>query len=272
MKAAWPVILPRVVAIIKNRWPYVFFPILILFFIYWLLTPRQREWTRDYLVPVLFFLALAGRTLWRAIKLLRSTAAKGSFVALLSVNYLLVLSFMALTIFSYIIRSKPTHRAVGIKERAFPLSVVLFHLIGSYLIATRTQFHFHIVLYIGGIMLSILGVAIDCLAMWRLRRSFSIMAEVRSLITSGIYGWIRHPLYAGELIHFLGIALVFNNIPTYGMCAVLIVLQSMRALIEERKLTAHFPEYMHYRKQAGFFFPKHRRVKMSPSDGVLLPP
>lgn len=223
---------------------------------------------RDYLIPILFFLALAGRTLWYAIELLRSTAAKGSFVALLSVNYLLVLSFMALTIFSYIIRSKPTNRAVGIKERAFPLFVVLFHLIVSYLIATRTQIRFHIVLYIGGTILSILGVTIDCLAMWRLRRSFSIMAEVRGLITTGIYGWIRHPLYAGELIHFFGISLVFNNMPAYSMCAVLIVLQSMRAVIEEQKLNAYFPEYVHYRKQAGFFFPKMRRVKMSPSDGI----
>lgn len=265
MKYLWPAILPSLIAFIRHWWPFIFFPLLIIFFIYWLLTPRQREWTRDYLIPIIFFLALARRTLWDAIELLRSTTAKGSFVALHSVNYLLILSFMALTIFSYIIRSKPAHRATGFKERAFPLAVVLFHIIGSYLIATRTQFRFHLVLYIGGILLSILGVAIDCLAMWRLRRSFSIMAEVRSLITTGIYGWIRHPLYAGEIIHFFGISLVYNNIPTYSMCVLLIVLQSMRAMIEEQKLIAHVPEYVHYRKQAGFFFPKFRRVKMSPS-------
>jgi len=229
------------------------------------LTPRQRKWTRDYLIPVIFFLALAGRTLRDAIELLRSTKAKGSFVALLSVNYLLVLSFITLTIFSYIIRKKPTHQAVGIKERAFPLLIVLFNLIGSYFIATQTQFHFHIVLYIGGILLSILGVTISCLAMWRLRRSFSIMAEVRSLITTGIYGLIRHPMYAGELIHSFGISLVFNNITAYSMCALLIVLQSIRAMIEEHKLIAHVPEYADYRKKAGFFFPKIRRARMLPS-------
>jgi protein-S-isoprenylcysteine O-methyltransferase Ste14 len=152
-------------------------------------------------------------------------------------------------------------RAVGIKERAFPLSVVLFHLVGSYFIALHIKFHLNITLYILGLVLSVLGAILDCLALWKLKRSFSIMVEIRSLITSGVYNKIRHPLYTGELLHFLGIALIFNNIFVYGMLAFLIILQSLRAKLEEKKLIAHFPDYLIYMKSTGFFFPRFRHRK-----------
>jgi protein-S-isoprenylcysteine O-methyltransferase Ste14 len=152
-------------------------------------------------------------------------------------------------------------RAAGIKERAFPLFVVIFHLVGSYFIAHYIRFRFNISLYILGLILSIFGAILDCLALWKLRRSFSIMVEVRPLITSGIYNKIRHPLYAGELLHFLGIALVFNNIIVYGMFVFLIILQSLRAKLEEKKLNAHFPDYLIYMKNTGFFFPRFRHRK-----------
>ena len=262
MKVRWLAdILPSLSAFIKARWPFIFFPLLVISFVYWLLSAGQREWVRDRLVPVTFFLALAARTLWRSLGTILNKQAKLSLIILLSINNTLILSFMSLTIFSYILRSRPMHQAAGIKERAFPLFVVFFHLIGSYFIATRTRFHFNLTLYIVGLILSILGATIDCLAIWKLKRSFSIMVEVRPLVTSGIYGIIRHPLYSGELIHFLGIAMLFNNKEAYGMFVILIFMQTMRALLEEKKMIAHIPEYSTYREKTGFFLPRFRHTK-----------
>lgn len=180
---------------------------------------------------------------------------------MISVNNILILSFMLLTIISYVIRRKPMERAVGIKERAFPLSVVIFHLVGSYFIGQHIKFRFNFTLYILGIFFSILGATLDCMALWKLKRSFSIMVEVRPLITSGVYNKIRHPLYTGEILHFLGITLVFNNVIVYGMLAFLTILQALRAKLEEKKLKAYFPDYSVYMKKTGFFFPRFRYRK-----------
>lgn len=256
-----PSIFLLLISFIKREWLLIFFSTFIFIFIYWFLSFSQRKWLWDYLAPILFFLALAGRTLWKAKRVIRNWIGSPYFLALISVNNFLILSFMLLTIISYIIRSRPMHKAVGIKERAFPLSVVIFHLIGSYFIALYIRFQLNIILYILGLVLSIFGATLDCLALWKLRRSFSIMVEIRPLITSGVYNKIRHPLYAGELLHFLGIALVFNNIIVYGMLAFLIILQSLRAKLEEKKLKAHFPDYSVYMKNTGFFFPRFRHRK-----------
>jgi len=259
LKIEWTSILSRLYAFyafLRTYWFYIVIPLFIIIVTYWLLSPKKREWVKDSLIPVLFFLFMTSRILWRAITIIVRWVGKPHILILISVNNLLILLFMALTITSYIIRSKPALRATGLKERFFPLFVVLFHLSGSYLIAMFTKFRLNLTLYIIGIAISVVGVSLDCMAMWKLKRSFSIMAEVRPLITGGIYGVVRHPLYLGEIIHFFGISLLFNNATAYGMFVVLLIMQTLRALIEEKKLIAHFPEYGEYRKRAGFFLPK----------------
>ncbi|MGA1863470.1 MAG: methyltransferase family protein [bacterium] len=258
----FPSVIFLLLSYIRSEWHIISISVFIFIFIYWLLSPSQRKWIWDYLVPVLFFLTLAGRTLWKAKGVIRNWIAKPGFLIIISINNFLILSFMLLTIISYIIRKKPMERAIGIKERAFPLFVVIFHLVGSYFIAQHIRFRFNITLYISGIILSIIGATLDCLALWKLKRSFSIMVEVRSLITSGVYNKIRHPLYTGEILHFFGIALVFNNVIVYGMLAFLIILQALRAKLEEKKLKTYFPYYSTYMKSTGFFFPRFRHRKI----------
>jgi protein-S-isoprenylcysteine O-methyltransferase Ste14 len=206
-------------------------------------------------------MTLAGKTLWKAKGVIRNLIGRPLFLIMISVNNILILSFMLLTVISYVIRSRPMEKAVGIKERAFPLFVVIFHLVGSYFIAQHIRFRPNITLYILGVIFSIFGATLDCLALWKLKRSFSIMVEIRPLITSGVYNKIRHPLYTGEILHFLGIALVFNHVVVYGMLALLIILQALRAKLEEKKLKAYFPDYSIYMKNSGFFFPRFKYKK-----------
>ena len=196
-----------------------------------------------------------------AINLFDNKARKTHILILLSVNNLLVLSFMALAIISYIIRSRPIHKASGLKERAFPLFVLFSQFTGAYFIASYTRFRFHFLLYISGIIISILGTIMGCFALWELKRSFSIMVEVRRLITKGIYSKVRHPLYAGEILHLLGIAMVFNNMAAYGLFLFLFLMQALRAILEERKLSSHFSEYEDYKAGTGFFLPKFGQRK-----------
>jgi protein-S-isoprenylcysteine O-methyltransferase Ste14 len=62
-------------------------------------------------------------------------------------------------------------------------------------------------LYLISLLFIIGGTAFAVWAALSLARSISIMPEARKLVISGPYAFVRHPLYLGEFIVLLGIAL-----------------------------------------------------------------
>lgn len=75
------------------------------------------------------------------------------------------------------------------------------------------------------------------------------------LIQRGIYGWVRHPLYLSVMLAGFSWALLWQS----GLTAVLALLQmpffDAKARLEERWLTAAFPEYLEYRRRVRRFLP-----------------
>jgi protein-S-isoprenylcysteine O-methyltransferase Ste14 len=77
------------------------------------------------------------------------------------------------------------------------------------------------------------------------------------LVDKGLYRYSRHPFYLGLSLGFLGLALAFNNWIGLG-AAILIVLpvQVLRAMHEERDLRAHFgEEWDRYVSRTAFMIP-----------------
>jgi len=67
---------------------------------------------------------------------------------------------------------------------------------------------------VAGIILIIGGLLIRWLAIFSLRRQFTVDVAIspdHRLITAGIYHYLRHPAYAGSLLSFLGLGLLFSN-------------------------------------------------------------
>ncbi|MEJ2041638.1 MAG: isoprenylcysteine carboxylmethyltransferase family protein, partial [Desulfosarcinaceae bacterium] len=83
----------------------------------------------------------------------------------------------------------------------------------------------------------------------------TIMAEARELVTGGLFRYVRHPLYSGHFIMFLGSLLLRLHPYTLVLYVVFIIGQIHRAHIEERKLQQVFPEYQPYKSKTGMFFP-----------------
>jgi protein-S-isoprenylcysteine O-methyltransferase Ste14 len=109
-----------------------------------------------------------------------------------------------------------------------------------------------------GLALMAVGEAVTVAGMLTLGRSFSIFSEVRELRTSGLYRWVRHPLYLGEMVAVWGYVLAWPA-PWAIACALLFTgLQSWRARVEERRLLAHHPGYADYRRRTGFLWPRLR--------------
>jgi len=87
-----------------------------------------------------------------------------------------------------------------------------------------------------GEIIQVAGLTGMAIAAISLGRSFGIAPADRGLRTTGLYAWVRHPLYAMEICYFAGY-LVAN--PSWRNLAILIAdtaLQLFRALREERIL------------------------------------
>ncbi len=86
--------------------------------------------------------------------------------------------------------------------------------------------------------------------------------EHHELVKTGLYQYVRHPLYATIILMFIGGSLVFRNI--VGLALVLlffIPFMAYRAKQEERLLELNFQEYAIYRAKTGMFVPKIFKIK-----------
>ncbi len=90
----------------------------------------------------------------------------------------------------------------------------------------------------GGLLLIIIGKA-------TLGRSFGLMPANRGVVENGIYGVLRHPIYAGYLVTHVGFLLAHPSAWNLAVLAVSDVALMIRALYEERTL-AQDPAYAAY--------------------------
>jgi protein-S-isoprenylcysteine O-methyltransferase Ste14 len=95
-------------------------------------------------------------------------------------------------------------------------------------------------------------------AVWSLRslgRSVSVLAQARILVERGPYRWIRHPLYTGEIVSSLGLALLAGSPAALAVWLGFCFLQAYRALREEQLLVAAMPAYRGYQARTAALLP-----------------
>ncbi len=68
-----------------------------------------------------------------------------------------------------------------------------------------------------------------------------------SLVETGAYSLVRHPIYGGLILGALGWGLVAASIPTLGLTVVLLGFFDLKSRREEAWLVARFPGYAAYR-------------------------
>ncbi|KIJ99362.1 hypothetical protein K443DRAFT_679981 [Laccaria amethystina LaAM-08-1] len=113
-----------------------------------------------------------------------------------------------------------------------------------------------------GIAMVIAGQALRSIAMIHASTNFSHSVafhkrDTHQLVTNGIYGWFRHPSYAGFFYWALGTQLVLQNVFTFVLFAVLLWrFFYYRTRAEEAALIRFFgDDYVKYRNQVGTKIP-----------------
>ena len=107
--------------------------------------------------------------------------------------------------------------------------------------------------YLIGIGIAVAGFAQSMLARAQLGRSFSIRAQARMLVTTGLYSKSRHPIYLFRGIAFLGLFIAWGKLIPL-LCFLLIYpVQILRARKEEKVLEQAFgEEYRRYKASTWF--------------------
>jgi protein-S-isoprenylcysteine O-methyltransferase Ste14 len=66
------------------------------------------------------------------------------------------------------------------------------------------------------------------------------------VVSTGPYAWVRHPMYSGSVLFFVGAPLLLGSWWGVAMSPLFAVLFAIRAGIEERALIAGLPDYADY--------------------------
>ena len=104
------------------------------------------------------------------------------------------------------------------------------------------------IIFVIGITLALLSGLVGILAF----KEIGIIPSVRqksTVITSGIYGIIRHPLYLGGIFMSLGLSLAFRAVYALFYTPVIIAFFTLLAFLEEKSLAKEYgEEYLAYKR------------------------
>jgi protein-S-isoprenylcysteine O-methyltransferase Ste14 len=92
----------------------------------------------------------------------------------------------------------------------------------------------------------LIGTIMMLVTIRHLGRSFSLVPQARSVVQTGPYRWIKHPLYFSEQIAILGVVLQYLTPVTVIVFVLHIGVQVCRILYEEDLLRRNCPEYSSY--------------------------
>jgi protein-S-isoprenylcysteine O-methyltransferase Ste14 len=161
------------------------------------------------------------------------------------------IAFLILIAASVLLRGRPAGKARGIEPR-------ISALIGTFLITAIVLFPRRELSPVAGIVSTLLILTGNALAVYvlsQLGRSFSVMAEARRLVTSGVYRIVRHPLYLAEELAVIGMIMQFLSLWTALLLAAHITFQLRRMRNEEVILGEIFPEYAAYKARTARLIP-----------------
>ncbi len=110
-----------------------------------------------------------------------------------------------------------------------------------------------------GLGFTVLGFFIAVGSVFALRKSLSVFPSPKvhaELIESGVYRFIRHPIYTGILFTTAGYAVYSGNGLRFLVFLALCALFWFKASYEEKLLSKKFANYERYKTKAGMFLPR----------------
>jgi protein-S-isoprenylcysteine O-methyltransferase Ste14 len=201
-----------------------------------------------------WFAFSAGGYLTTTFKMLkRASDTQSTFMLATDVFTILSIAFFAFFIAClYAIRLKPVSKFAGLMPA---LAAVLGAFLMYGLLWLKPRMDLPIGIKLTADFLILGGNFISIYALRHLGRSFSILPEGRSLVMTGPYRYIRHPVYLGEAFSTIGAMLSFLSPAALALVAVQFAMQLARIHYEEKVLRETFPDYAKYSRKTERLIP-----------------
>jgi protein-S-isoprenylcysteine O-methyltransferase Ste14 len=122
----------------------------------------------------------------------------------------------------------------------------------------------------GGLALSSFGVCLYLIGLFGIGQSWRIGIDTERpgpLVTTGLFKYLRHPLYAGILAASGGLAVLTADVLSIPAAAAAWTTLPIQARLEEDFLAARYPDYEGYRARTGRFVPKWWVLSAAMAEG-----
>lgn len=124
------------------------------------------------------------------------------------------------------------------------------------------EFHDNEIYMYIGISLSIIAISLFISSKISLGNNYSPCYDQRipaSMTTSGLYKYIRHPIYSSNILLLIGVLLISGSYIIVINIFILSLYYIISAYREEKYLINKFSYYNIYSKKTGMFIPKYRK-------------
>jgi protein-S-isoprenylcysteine O-methyltransferase Ste14 len=111
---------------------------------------------------------------------------------------------------------------------------------------------------IAGGLLALVGASFAFIGVWNLGRNLTAVPypkEGSTMVIGGVYGIVRHPIYAGLIMGSIGWALFTHNLAALGWAIALFLLFDQKSRREEAWLLERFPDYAGYQRRVRKLIP-----------------
>ncbi len=109
-----------------------------------------------------------------------------------------------------------------------------------------------------GLVIGFFGLALVGISALNLGTNLSVFprpVDDGTLVQTGLYGIVRHPIYSGVILSALGWSLFRASVPALILTIVLALFFDQKARREERWLEQKYPDYRAYRQRVRKLIP-----------------
>jgi protein-S-isoprenylcysteine O-methyltransferase Ste14 len=163
----------------------------------------------------------------------------------------LVALFYALIIWAYVRRGPAKATSTSFTAHAAAVIATLLPFAFPLLTGARVSTGREVVADV----LLVTGTAWSIWSLRTLGKNLSVIAQARDVVAHGPYRWVRHPLYIGEIVSSLGLAIAATTVSATCAWLLLVALQIYRAHHEEQILLGTLPTYATYRTRTAALLP-----------------
>jgi protein-S-isoprenylcysteine O-methyltransferase Ste14 len=113
--------------------------------------------------------------------------------------------------------------------------------------------------YVGGVLFIAPGLILLYVSVKNLGRSLTtnpVPKDDAQLVETGVYKFVRHPIYSGLLLAALGTVVQSMDISKAVIWAALFIVLNFKATWEEKLLVKKYSTYTDYMKRTGRFVPR----------------